>query len=143
MGLDARVYLSPKHLPHDKAALSPVRDPETGEFPFSDERTADRHHEPTVAISRRIGNIALVDEIRSEIALKSGQEDSLILTKVVYSGNHAGDWVAYKQILLLAEEIELLDTKTLGRRSDSLGEFISTMRELITAAQREESAIVF
>jgi hypothetical protein len=143
MGLDARVYLNPKHLPADLLALSPVAHPESGEFTFGDDETTDRNHARTLAIRRRIGNIAFVAEIRHEVTLAFGHGNSLVSTKVVYSGSHAGDWIAYPEIGRLADEIEFLERKTRGRRSESLDEFISKMRELIAAAQREENAIVF
>ncbi len=143
MGLDATVYRNRKNLPahlRDKV----TSDAESGAINVRD-AADDRlfNSSQLEACHERIGNIAFVAFIREEIAKAFGHQESLLSRKVVYSGSHAGDFIAFSEIDQLKHEIDELDKITSSSRSAELVTFIEQMRKLILAAIREENGIVF
>jgi hypothetical protein len=143
MSLDAFVYRNCKNLPahlREKVAT----DPGSGALYFRN--AADYKLYPLSeleACDEHIGNIALVAFIREEIAQAFGHQDSLLSTKVVYNGTHAGDSIPFFEIDQLSREIDELEKMTTSSQSAELAKFIEQMRNLIVAAIREGNGIVF
>ena len=144
MGLSAVVYRNPKNLPEHLRERVHVINLESGEIDFRD--FADDRllgSSTLMAWQERIGNLAMVGFLREEISKAFGHQESLLSTKVVYSGSHTGDYIPFPQIDLLNREIEELERITKPSRSGELADFIAQMRSLIAAANREGNGIVF
>ncbi len=95
-------------------------------------------------VSHRLGNVARIGLIRSLLA-ESAQDFRLLLTKVVYDGTHAGDWLAVSDVEQLGTEIHRLST---FHAPDEAGEaivrqFERQMAELVAAATRTQKPIAF
>ena len=144
MSLDATVYRNLKNLPEYLRERVVTINPESGETDLrdiSDYRTFGSSK--LKAWHERIGNIAMVAFLREEIGKAFGHHESLLSKKVVYNGVHAGDCIPFSQIELLGREIDELEKITGASRSPELTNFITQMRNLIAAANREGNAIVF
>jgi hypothetical protein len=146
MGLDAVVYRSKQHLPFDADAVGASREPTTGEYYCADlavELSFDRKHpsETRASISKRLGNISLIAFLREEAKLLL-DNDSVVLSKVLYSGTHAGDVIGSASLPQL--EAELRQVQQSERHiSKEMMEFTKDLQELIMAARREGNPIVF
>jgi len=71
-------------------------------------------------------------------------EESQLRERVVVdsaSGSHAGDQLLFSQIHVLSQEIDELEKMTAASRSPELTHFISQMRNLVAAANREGNGI--
>lgn len=92
----------------------------------------------------RLGNIARIAFIRSVLA-ESPERFHVLLAKVVYSGTHAGDWLAHTDLEPLASELRSLSTVHV--RDDVheaiVREFDRQMSELVDAAIRLQKPIAF
>jgi hypothetical protein len=144
MGLDATVYCNLKNLPEYLRERVVTVNPESGEIDLRD--ISDYRifgSSKLEAWHERIGNTAMVAFLREEIAKAFGHQESLLSKKVVYSGSHAGDYIPSSQIDLLGREIDELEKITSASRSPALANFITQMRNLIAAANREGNGIVF
>lgn len=144
MSLDAIVYRNLKNLPEYLRERVVTVNPESGETDprdISDYRTFGSSR--LKAWHEHIGNIAMVAFLREEIGKAFGNQESLLSKRVVYNGVHAGDCIPFSQIELLGREIEELERITSLTRSPELTNFITQMRNLIAAANREGNGIVF
>lgn len=144
MGLDATVYRNPRNLPEYLRERVTVVEPESGEIDFRD--AADDRvfgSSKLKAWHEYIGNIAMVAFLREEIAKAFGNQESLLSKKVVYSGSHAGDYIPFSEIDLLSREIDDLEKITTISLAPELANFITQMRDLIAAANREGNRIIF
>ena len=143
MSLDATVYRNMANLPaHLRERVIVTNN--AGELDWRD--LADESvfgSNKLEACHERIGNIGLVAILREEIASAFGHKSSLLSTRVVYNGIHAGDFIAAGEIENLSQEIEALDRATQTKRSEHLVCFLAQMRSLITAASREGTGICF
>ena len=108
---------------------------------FADDKTFDSTK--LQAWHERIGNIATVAFLEEEIATLFGNQESLLSTKVVYSGSHTGDFIPFSETHQLEQEVNQLEARSAETRSLELTTFIGQMRRLIVAASREHNAIVF
>jgi hypothetical protein len=147
MGLDAVVYRSKASLPFDPDAVGAVVDKSTGEYYVSDpmlEREFERRfpRETRIASQKRIGNIALVAELR-DCTSQILEDRSVILSKVLYSGTHSGDSIPVELASALEDELFRLQHYAERANSDYLGQFVTDMLELVEAARREGNPIVF
>ncbi len=143
MGLDAVVYRSKKNLPFDADALGATLDSSTGEYCFSDPAVEREFPlETRIALEKRIGNIALVAALRDE-AEQALDENSVIMSKVLYSGTHAGDAIPLELMPVLHEELLLLREYAAQNGTEDLKQFVCDMEELVAAANREGNPIVF
>jgi hypothetical protein len=89
MGLDAVVYRKKGNLPFDADALGALLDPTTGEYYFSDAGLDRRFTSETrTAVKKRIGNIALISELRQQ-AGRVLQENLVVLSKSSIQGRTA------------------------------------------------------
>jgi hypothetical protein len=146
MGLDAVVYKSKQHLPFDVDAVGASREPTTGEYYCADlaaEQSFDRKYpsETRESISKRLGNISLIAFLREEAKLLL-DNDSVVLSKVLYSGTHAGDVIGSESLSQL--ETELRQVQQSERHvSKAMVEFITDVQELVIAARQEGNPIVF
>ena len=140
MGLDAYVFLSKAHLPFDADALGAELDPETGEYFLDDDVFFRRYSfDARTTCHKRIGNIALVAQLREE-ARRVLDENSVVRSKVIYSGSHCGDTLKSDLFQDLQRELVVLSS---GQPSSAMLEFIRDMGDLINAATVEGNPIVF
>lgn len=141
MGLDARVYRKKDNLPVDPDQLRAPLDRVTGEYYFED---SEKQLPPgsLVAVEKRIGNVALVAELR-HAAEKVLDQDSVILSRVLYSGTHSGDWIEPQLFGQLEEELLSLRDSSNTLNSSYINGFVSDMSELLEAAKCEGNPIVF
>jgi hypothetical protein len=102
---------------------------------FADDKTFDSTK--LQAWHERIGNIATVAFLEEE------NQESLLSTKVVYSGSHAGDFIPFSETPQLEQEVNQLEARSAETRSPELTTFSGQMRRLIAAASREHNAMVF
>lgn len=146
MGLDAVVYkrLEEVTLPHG-VNLDSLRVEEiTGEVYFeNDEVSLSR--EDIRAVSKRLGNMALINSLRDQISDLFGprSRSSILVAKILYDGTHAGDVIAIEDLDHLKQEISLVREKNEFRKSREMAEFLSAMDELIVASERHGNPIVF
>jgi hypothetical protein len=142
MGLDAFVFRNPKNLPFDVIAVGGSYTPETGEIYFPTPELDATHGDACIAIHHYIGNIAMVGFLREELA-DVLPPDSVVRSRVLYSGMHSGDWIAFSSFPQLAEELKTLEEWSGGKGSQHMRDFVSKMYELLETARREDSAIMF
>jgi hypothetical protein len=143
MGLDAIVYRKKENLPFDADAAGAEFNSITGEYYFADDAIEKRFpYEDRVAVSKRIGNINLVAALREE-AQSVLDEDSVVLSKVLYSGTHAGDTLDSRVFAQLERELSSLAQQAEQTGSQRLKQFAADMKELLAAARAENNPIVF
>ena len=92
-------------------------------------------HGGGILLRHRLGNISLVGLLRAELQ-REAERFSILVTKVVYSGSHAGDHLPVEQIPALQRELELLrEFRCTSRKSDGfMTEFREQMSELAATA---------
>ena len=147
MGLDAVVYRSKANLPFDADVVGAVVDETTGEYYFSDqnlEPALEREfpRETRIAVQKRIGNIALVAALREDAGRILGGQ-SIIVSKVLYSGTHSGDSIPLDLTSALEDELFRLRHYAEQNNVDHLKQFVSDMLDLVGGAKRERNPIVF
>ena len=101
-------------------------------------------HENGDLISHRIGNIALVAYLRAELS-RQPDDFLIVLSKVVYSGTHCGDFINRDTVQQMQPELERLAQ---FRCSDSGNQpfvdgFLAQLRELSAASAQTGNPIVF
>jgi hypothetical protein len=126
MGLDAVVYLHPASVKDGQL----LRDDNT-EFSLDE----------APAMHKRLGNASMIAWIADEVIPLVGK-DSVIFSKVLYSGSHSGDSVGLEELNRLESEIKILRENPSGRSSD-LESFLKDMSDLIKKAREQETPIVF
>jgi hypothetical protein len=143
MGLDATVYRKKENLPFDADAVGALLDGITGEYYFSD-AALDRMFPADMrrAVKKRIGNITSVSEIRQQVA-KVLDEDSVVLSKVLYSSTHCGDVLGKQFFPGLEQELSLLGAHAEKDDFEQMRQFVADMNELMAAAKNEGNPIVF
>jgi hypothetical protein len=147
MGLDAVVYRSKANLPFDADAVGAVLDISTGEYYFADPavepaREREFPRETRIAVHKRIGNIAAVAALRNSCErLLNG--DSIILSKVLYSGTHCGDSVPVCLMSQLEEELTVLQRYSENNADEALMQFVADLQDLAAAASSQSNPIVF
>jgi hypothetical protein len=101
-------------------------------------------HSGGILLRHRLGNISLVGLLRSELQ-REAHRFPILVTKVVYSGSHAGDHLRAEQILALQRELELLrGFRCTSRKADGfMAEFREQMSELAAAALAISKPIAF
>ena len=88
-------------------------------------------------ISERIGNIALVSLLRGELEEES-ERYPMLLSRVLYSGTHCGDWIPAEEVGGLLPEIEALAQRHSPepRHEAFLREFEEQMRRVTDRPNR-------
>ena len=147
MGLDAIVYRHKANLPFDPDSVGAVLDESTGEYYFPDpvlESAREREfpRETRIAAEKRLGNMSLVEALKQEIEQVLNR-DSLIVSKVLFSGTHAGDSIPLDLIPALENELLRLHRYANEKGSVRVKQFVIDMTDLATAAKREANPIVF
>ena len=140
MGLDAVVYRKLNHLDLGEDLRLAKLDPETGEVYFESEDLARKYAKQLCVCEHHLGNISKIAECREEVSQLLAPESHL-LRKVLYSGTHCGDWIRLSEMELLSTEIESIRRR--GRASEGLRELLTSVEDLLRAANSEGNPIVF
>jgi hypothetical protein len=146
MGLDAAVYRRLEELPFTKEDLRFVAvDPRTGQVDFEDAALFKAWSDQVKAVEKRIGNIALVDLLKTELerVLGPSSSEALLIRKVLYSGTHSGDVISKEDLDSLKHEIGLVRGIAGEQVSSELKIFMADMEELAAASERHGNPIVF
>lgn len=101
-------------------------------------------HENGILVHHYIGNIALVAALRAALA-EMPEEFPLILSQVLYSGTHCGDFIAAHDVPDVQAEVEVL-AEVHSKNPDieeALRDFHSQMAELTECAVRVGKPIAF
>ena len=101
-------------------------------------------HKRSILLHHRLGNIALIALLRSEFQREPGRFP-ILLTKVIYSGTHACDYLTSETVPALQRELELLaDFRCSTREADEfMAQFRAQMLELATTALSVAKPIAF
>jgi hypothetical protein len=101
-------------------------------------------HEKGILLQHRLGNTALVALLRSELQ-REPNRFPILLTKVVHSGIHGGDYLPIETIPELQRELDLLSTfKCSTREADEfMSQFKIRMVELASTALSVTKPIAF
>jgi hypothetical protein len=142
MGLNAVVYRNREHLPFDPEKFGAAFDERTGEYYAQKSKAADFDEDTVVALSRRLGNVGTIDGL-AEAVQRSLGPNSLLQSKVLFSGTHAGDVIEVDSLDRLTGELAEVRSKTRLRPEPLLSEFVRSMEELVEAALYEGNPIVF
>jgi len=131
MGLDAVVYAgTPKQL-----------EVESG-WEDAKGKALDLRPQEVTAMHKRLGNASMIaslaDEIRPFI-----ENDSLLLSRVLYSGSHSGDEIGFPDIDTLDSEIKSIRAKSGESPSKALENFLKDMSDLVENAKEQGNPIVF
>ncbi len=158
MGLDATVYCNcfERGLLKEPPPCSTVFVADNGSLdcgnedlntvlPF-DEWCNDRacDHPSTILLHRRLGNTAQVGLLRRE--LQSAEATfPILLTKVLYSGTHAGDYLTLEDIASLEVELDQLGSFvcSVQPNQEYIDRFRQQMIELVDTAWRVTKPISF
>lgn len=140
MGLDAVVFTNRKNLRLGADEKFALLDPKTGQTYFEDAKTERKYRDQLVAAEDRIGNIATVGALRTEV-LQLLEPGSFTVQKVLYDGTHSGDRILIETLPVLSAELDRLNKA--GYMSPLLREFVGKLEGLVRAANQESNPIVF
>jgi hypothetical protein len=143
MGLDAVVYRNIDTLAPRLRELVRITDPATGELEFISQGPPNpNYNDDLLSVSIRIGNSALVDWLREEIASRWNGGCETLLNAVLYSGSHSGDFIELDGVARIRREVGQID---LAEKSlpENLIEFFEVIRLLLDAAEAEKNPIAF
>jgi hypothetical protein len=101
-------------------------------------------HELGVLLHHRIGNIALVAVLRTELG-QQADRFTLLLTKVLHNGTHCGDFLTVEEVKGLPPEVGLLPEMPCNNPEIAglLREFAAHMAELVKCALEVGKPIAF
>lgn len=101
-------------------------------------------HSNGVLLHHRLGNIALVGLLRSELR-REPLRFPILLGKIVYSGTHGGDYIPVELVPELQKEIEaLVDFKCSTKEADDfMSQFRTEMLDLVAASRSVNKPIAF
>ena len=101
-------------------------------------------HPSGILVHHYIGNLALVDLLRSELE-REALRFPILLNKVLYSGSHSGDYLTLDDIAALPVELDKLALVVCSTQPNQ--EYIECFRrqmiELVEAAERVRKPISF
>lgn len=117
-------------------------DAETGEIDYKESKSGlARSTGDLFAARADLGNVAMVAWLQEEIGRRlSGH--SLLISAILYSGSHSGDFIPLDQLDELEAELKALQLNPLPHPPD-LVKFLTTICMLADAAQTEQNPIVF
>jgi len=100
----------------------------------------DDDHDPSdhVAAMARLGNTMMIAHIRERAALLL-PPGSITVSKVIYSGSHAGDALDLEHVPTLLDELKVLRAD----RDPHMKAFVASLAALAEAALREGNPICF
>jgi hypothetical protein len=134
MGLDVAVY---RHISRFSDRERLEVDPDTGEVLS---RSAAHSLSPSaVAIERRLGNVDEIRQLRTVVQALLNRPDSIIESRVLYSGSHSGDLIGPELFVQLGDELALLQKAGDVR----IGTFLESLTEVLATARDEGNPIVF
>jgi len=101
-------------------------------------------HESGILVHRRIGNMAGVAFLRKILSPYSSTLP-ITFSKIIYSGTHAGDFIAPDQVALLEPELKALSELHLDDAEAEawVRDFERKLRELVEAALKIGKPIAF
>jgi hypothetical protein len=101
-------------------------------------------HESGVLVNYYIGNTAMVGFLRQSLSRRS-ELFPLILSKIIYNGIHAGDFIAAADVCLFEPELRGLSDFHCDDPSDDerIRHFQKQLRELVQAAMALHKPISF
>lgn len=101
-------------------------------------------HQGGILIEHRLGNIALIGLLRTELE-RASEQFPILVTKVVYSGSHAGDFLPAEDIPALQKELDALSAfRCSNAQADRfMVEFRNQMSELAMVARLVGKPIAF
>lgn len=130
----------------EDGSLGYERDPNLIEygFPWDEWRRCACEHTDGVLLHHRLGNISLIGLLRLELQ-REPNRFPILVTKVVYNGSHAGDYLTVEEVRALQRELELLgEFKCSTREAQGfMTVFREQMLELVAAAISINKPIVF
>jgi len=105
----------------------------------------DRWHDKSCShagylIHKRLGNMALVAHVRGFLESNSPARFPILRTRVVYSGIHAGDWIAAQDAPQLLDEVRKVQG---GTKDPLVTQFMNDLIELADASIATGNPIVF
>ena len=95
-----------------------------------------------IAISKNIGNLTTIHYLYKMISEIFNHEQSIILSKLLYSGSHSGDKIECSELYQLESEINIIKEK-LDKSDAIVSYFIDTIIELSVISRKESNPIVF
>jgi hypothetical protein len=127
----------------DGSRATRARDLET-QLAFDEWSCGACEHENGIVIHHRIGNMATVRYIRGMLQQKP-EDFPVIISKVVYSGVHAGDWLTVDEVNAMVAELDRLAQFHLPDPGDEewLRYFEKLMHELAECSLRFKKPLVF
>ena len=141
MGLDAYVYRNRTRLPFDPFTPGVSIDGRTGVIDFDDPDLYHRFGDVVVAIHRRLGNVAKINQLDEELQRITPTAVPIIRNTVLGSGAHCGDLIEVVQLEALEQELNLLAAVPAASRH--IHDFLGQMRELVAASRSEGNPIYF
>jgi len=124
--------------------LGAVKDDRTGEYYFpTPEHDGKFPREEFIGHEFWIGNVTGVAELRQEFIELTNPVNSLLQTRVLYSGSHSGDVIEFELLPDLEQEIRELLSRDRLKLSDHAATFLKGMLELVEVAKTEKNPIVF
>lgn len=143
MSLEAVVSRSRRNLRFDPEQVGAALDAKTGEYYLMDvEAERQVGGDAVIAVERHLGNVSTVRFLSDAVGRLLGRRDTLLQTKVLFNGTHAGDTIEPVQFQRLASELAEIRKSNVDR-FPGLSEFIRNMEDLIKAAREEGNPIVF
>jgi hypothetical protein len=140
MGLDAVVYKNRTKLPLDPERAGLRLDQSTGEWHSETDELPDAIRVAGIeAIHKRLGNASLIAAIAAETRSHM-PTDSMLVSRILFSGSHAGDAILPETVESLKQEVLVLKNSS---PSPELTRFLNDLDELIAAAQDNNNPIVF
>lgn len=91
-----------------------------------------------------LGNMSLIAFVRDQLH-RQAERFPILLEKVVYSGIHGGDWLAFGEVVQLEKEVSQLQTFVVDDPKEQhwIDEFRDKLVELIDAAKSVRKPISF
>jgi hypothetical protein len=101
-------------------------------------------HSDGVLMHQRLGSISLIEILRSELQTEASRFP-ILLGKVLYSGSHAGDFLAVDMVPSLKAEVEPLAGFKCSKRTtqEVMAQFRNQMSDLISASASVNKPIAF
>lgn len=131
MGLDAVVYAG---IPEQVEVERGSEDAEV--------KALDPRPQEVIAMHKRLGNASMIASLAGEIR-PFIENDSLLLSKVLYSGSHSGDEIRVQDIDRLDSEIKSTRAMSGDSLSKALENFLKDMSDLVEKAKEQGRPIVF
>jgi len=142
MGLDAVVFKHRSKLPVDPEQVGLRMEESTGEWYSETGNVPEPIRAAGVeALHKRLGNVSMIAALGREVGLLL-PGSSVLLSKVLYEGGHAGDVISTDQIAALRQEIARLREQA-PTPSLELATLLNELEALASAAEENHNPIAF